>query len=152
MSKHVLEKIHTDWNFLKFLLYSSLTNDQSPISDNSIIFKLTKNPWYFQYDQTRLSNYVKIQNYCCCCHDIECLFSAPVSCRPSIETNIERSRNRLETGGLEMRLILTVYTLLLHQPNTIHGCIFLPSLSNGISRYPCFSRISPKICHIFSYH
>ena len=26
------------------------------------------------------------------------------------------------------------------------------SLSTGISRYPCFSRISPKICHIISYH
>ena len=30
--------------------------------------------------------------------------------------------------------------------------LFQTSFSTGISRYPCFSRISPKICHIISYH
>ena len=49
------------------------------------------------------------------------------------------------------RLLEVIMAIALLATLSIYN-VYQPSLSNGISRYPCFSRISPKICHIFSYH
>ena len=55
--------------------------------------------------------------------------------------------------SLDLFVVLTWASACINWPHVRTAFIVLsPSFSTGISRYPCFSRISPKICHIISYH